>query len=222
MKFVGYYRVSTVKQGVSGLGLEAQKEAVRVYLNGVSRGRLVDEVVEIESGKRNDRPELARALALCRVHGATLIIAKLDRLARNVHFISGLMESDVEFVAVDFPQATKLTIHILAAMAEHEGALISERTKAALKRARERGVVLGGHRGHLNRTTALLGAKASAQVRKADAHKRRADVLPVIRSIQAEGTASLRAVAERLNSAGVPAPRGGEWYAATVRRTLAA
>src|ERR1700722_12486249 len=133
-KFVSYLRVSTAKQGVSGLGLEAQREAVATYLNG-GKWNLVQEVVEVESGKRNDRPQLARALALCRLHNATLIIAKLDRLARNVHFISGLMESKVDFVAVDFPQANRLTIHILAAVAEHEAKMISERTKAALAAA---------------------------------------------------------------------------------------
>src|ERR1700735_4834305 len=147
-KFVAYYRVSTAKQGASGLGLESQKESVRSYLNG-GRWKMVDEVTEIESGKRNDRPALARALALCRVHNATLVIAKLDRLARNVNFISNLMEAGVEFTAVDFPQANRLTIHILAAVAEHEAVMISLRTKAALAAAKARGVVLGGDRGNI-------------------------------------------------------------------------
>jgi DNA invertase Pin-like site-specific DNA recombinase len=138
-KYIAYYRVSTAKQGASGLGLEAQQEAVRGYLNG-GRWKMIDEVTEIESGKRNDRPALARALSLCRIHKATLIIAKLDRLARNVNFISNLMESGVEFTAVDFPQANRLTVHILAAVAEHEAAMISARTKAALKAAKVRGV----------------------------------------------------------------------------------
>src|SRR6202789_2749174 len=146
-RFIAYYRVSTAKQGASGLGLEAQQEAVRSYLNG-GRWQMVSEVTEIESGKRNDRPALANALALCRVHGATLVIAKLDRLARNVNFISNLMESTVEFTAVDFPQANRLTIHILAAVAEHEAAMISARTKAALGAAKARGVKLGGDRGN--------------------------------------------------------------------------
>ena len=115
-RFVSYLHVSTQRQGRSGLGLAAQREAVRSYLDG-GRWRLVGEFVEIESGKRNDRPELARALAECRLRKATVIIAKLDRLARNVHFVSGLMESGVDFVAVDFPQANRLTIHILAAVA---------------------------------------------------------------------------------------------------------
>ena len=118
-KFVSYLRVSTARQGISGLGLEAQREAVASYLNG-GRWSLVQEVVEVESGKRNDRPAIAEALRLCRLHRATLIIAKLDRLARNVHFISSLMEFGVEFIAADFPQANRLTVHILAAVAEHE------------------------------------------------------------------------------------------------------
>src|SRR5215211_2274243 len=145
-KFVAYYRVSTAKQGASGLGLEAQQEAVRTYLNG-GPWRLVAEVVEVESGKRNDRPKLAEALRLCRLHGATLIIAKLDRRARNVAFISNLMESGVEFTAVDFPQANRLTVHILAAVAEHEAKAISTRTKDALAAAKARGKKLGGFRG---------------------------------------------------------------------------
>ena len=141
-KFVAYYRVSTPKQGISGLGLEAQRKAVLGYLDG-GRWRLVAEETEVESGKRTNRPALAKALRLCRIHNATLIIAKLDRLARNVAFISNLMESGVEFTAVDFPQANRLTVHILAAVAEHEATLISARTKAALEAARARGTVLG-------------------------------------------------------------------------------
>ena len=130
-KFVAYYRVSTDRQGRSGLGLEAQQRAVSEYLHG-GPWELVGEYTEVESGKRSDRPELAAALAACKKRKATLIIAKLDRLARNVHVISGLLESAVEFVAVDFPQANRLTIHILAAVAEHERDMISQRTKAAL------------------------------------------------------------------------------------------
>src|ERR1700722_8536094 len=164
-KFVAYYRVSTAKQGASGLGLEAQQDSVRTYLNG-GRWKMVDELTEIESGKRNDRPALARALALCRIHKATLIIAKLDRLARNVNFISNLMESGVEFTAVDFPQANRLTVHILAAVAEHEAAMISARTKAALQAAKARGVVLGGNRGNIA-VLASVGAKVSAAKRGA-------------------------------------------------------
>ena len=186
-KFVSYLRVSTARQGVSGLGLEAQRESVACYLNG-GRWALVREVVEIESGKRNDRPAIAEALRLCRLHRATLIIAKLDRLARNVHFISSLMESGVEFVAVDFPQANRLTVHILAAVAEHEATMISARTKAALAAA-TRGVKLGGQRGSVGRMSRMArkGNVASAAVRSTSAAKRNEDLLPVIADIQATG-----------------------------------
>jgi DNA invertase Pin-like site-specific DNA recombinase len=218
-KFVAYFRVSTQKQGASGLGLEAQQEAVRMYLNG-GRWKLVGEFKEVESGKRNDRPALAEALTLCRIHGATLIIAKLDRLARNVAFISNLMESGVEFTAVDFPQANRLTIHILAAVAEHEAVMISARTKAALAAARARGVVLGGDRGNIA-YEASRGAKASIAVRSAAAERRAADLLPAIRYAQANGASSLREIAAALNESGIPAARGGQWSAIQVQRVLA-
>src|SRR5215831_14538405 len=141
-RFISYYRVSTSQQGASGLGLEAQREAVARHVAGAG-GVIVAEFQEIESGKRNDRPEIAAALAACRLRRVTLVIAKLDRLARNVHFISSLMESGVDFVACDNPHATRLTIHILAAVAEHEREMISQRTIAALAAAKARGVKLG-------------------------------------------------------------------------------
>jgi DNA invertase Pin-like site-specific DNA recombinase len=217
-KFIAYYRVSTDKQKRSGLGLEAQKQAVRTYLDG-GKWRLVGEFKETESGKRNDRPELAKALALCRVHGATLIIAKLDRLARNVHFISGLMESKVEFTAVDFPTANRLTVHILAAVAEHEAQMISERTKAALAAAKARGVVLGCR----TRRIAAYAKQGSAMgivARQRIAQKRTADIRPVIEEIQAAGATSLRQIASALNERHIPAPNGGVWHPNTVSRIL--
>lgn len=215
-KFVSYLRVSTQRQGRSGLGLEAQREAVAAYLNG-GRWTLVQELVEVESGRRNDRPKLAEALALCRVHRATLVIAKLDRLARNVHFISGLLESGAEFAAVDLPQANKLTIHVMAAMAEYEAAAISARTKAALAAAKARGTKLGGLRWQVG-AVARQGSAASAAVRRARAAERRADLLPVVRSIRESGASSLRQMAATLNAQGVPAVRGGLWSAAQVQR----
>jgi DNA invertase Pin-like site-specific DNA recombinase len=139
-RFVACLRVSTQRQGTSGLGLEAQRKAIDDYLNG-GNWTLVEELIKVESGKRDDRPELAKALAACWVHGATLVIAKLDRLARNVAFISNLLASGVEFVAVDFPQANRLTVHILAAVAEHEREMISARTKAALAASKAQGVL---------------------------------------------------------------------------------
>lgn len=218
-KFVAYYRVSTDKQGKSGLGLEAQQEAVRSYLND-SDWSLLAEVVEIESGKRNDRPKLKEALRLCRLHGATLIIAKLDRLARNVAFISNLMEAGVEFTAVDFPQANRLTVHILAAVAEHEAAMISTRTKAALAAAKARGKKLGGNRGNLP-AIAKQGSVLGVQAIKAKAASRAADVAEVIADLKASGAVSLRQIAAGLNARGIKTARGSEWSAVQVQRIIA-
>jgi DNA invertase Pin-like site-specific DNA recombinase len=195
---------------------EAQQTAVRDYLNG-GDWRLVAEVTEVESGKRSDRPKLAEALKLCRLHGATLIIAKLDRLARNVAFISNLMESGVEFHAVDFPQANRLTVHILAAVAEHEAKMISERTKVALAAAKGRGVKLGGYRG-TTMTKAMRRAAAEAVAKRVDA--RAADLAPTIAELQTAGATSLRAIAAGLNQRGIPTARGGQWTAVQVRRVL--
>ena len=141
-KWVSYLRVSTDRQGRSGLGLEAQRQAVTDYLNG-GNWALVSEFVEVESGKRSDRPQLAAALAACRKHKAKLVIAKLDRLSRNVAFIASLMDGNVDFVCCDFPTANRLTLHILAAVAEHEREAISVRTKAALAAVKARGTKLG-------------------------------------------------------------------------------
>jgi DNA invertase Pin-like site-specific DNA recombinase len=216
-KFVAYYRVSTQRQGRSGLGLDAQQAAVRNYLNG-GDWRLVGEVTEVESGKRSDRPKLAEALKLCRLHGATLIIAKLDRLARNVAFISNLMEAGVEFHAVDFPQANRLTVHILAAVAEHEAKVISERTKAALAAAKRRGVKLGGYRG-TTLTKAMRKAASETLEKRADA--RAADLAPIITELQASGATSLRAIAAGLNQRQIPTAKGGQWSATQVMRVMA-
>ncbi len=216
--FVSYLRVSTDRQGRSGLGLDAQREAVARFLNG-GEWRLAAEVVEIESGKRADRPKLAEALRLCRLHKATLVIAKLDRLARNVAFVSNLMESGVEFVACDFPQANRLTVHILAAVAEHEARAISERTKAALAQAKRRGKALGGFRGAKIGDDARAKAKAAI---KARVGARALDLAPVIADIQSGGAVTLRAIAGELMARGIPTPRGlASWSPAQVRRALA-
>ena len=194
-RFVSYLRVSTVRQGTSGLGLEAQRAAVAGFLNG-GDWTLVQEVLEVESGKRNDRPALATALKLCRKHRATLVIAKLDRLARNVAFISNLMESGVEFVAVDMPQANRFVVHILAAVAEQEAEAISKRTKAALTAAKARGTKLGGRRVSAERF-AEIGA-AARQVRSQRVSQVRSELLPTITAIQATGASSLRAISAEL------------------------
>jgi DNA invertase Pin-like site-specific DNA recombinase len=218
-KFVAYYRVSTQRQGRSGLGLEAQQEAVRNHLDG-GDWRIVAEFTEVESGKRKDRPKLADALAACRMHGAKLIIAKLDRLARNVAFVSAMMEAGVEFEAVDFPQANRLTIHILAAVAEHEAKLISERTKAALAAARRRGVSLGGYRAGAKLTAKARQAGYAA--RAANASAKANDYAGIIAELRAAGTTSLAGIAAALNERGIPTASGqGTWQAVQVSRVLA-
>lgn len=218
-RWVCYFRVSTKRQGESGLGLEAQREAVRRF---IGEGHIVAEHQEIESGSRADRPALEAALRDCRIHNATLAIAKLDRLARSVSFISRLQDDGVDFVAADMPSANRFTIHILAAVAEHERRMISDRTKAALAAAKARGTRLGGRRaGHRIEDHAAIGCRRSAQVRGAVANALARDRSEIINAIQESGVTSLRGVARSLNERGVPAPRGGEWSAGQVSRVLA-
>jgi len=218
MKFVAYYRVSTAEQGRSGLGLDAQKAAVRAYLD-CKGWPPVAEFVEVESGKHEARPELAKALAACRAFKAVLVIAKLDRLARNVAFISRLMADGVEFVACDMPAANRLTVHILAAVAEAEREMISARTKAALAAAKARGTRLGGFRGRAGTAADLSRARAA---RTRDAGDRARDVLPIIDALRAQGVMSAKAIARALTSRGVPTAAGGTtWQATQVARVLA-
>jgi len=216
-KFIGYLRVSTEKQGQSGLGLDAQRKAIEDYLNG-GRWELLAEYVEIESGKRSDRPELAKALAHSKATGATLVIAKLDRLSRNMAFISNLMESGVEFVAADMPMANRLTVHVLAAVAEHEREMISQRTSAALAAAKARGAKLGNPNGA--RALRGLGNAHAVAAVKAGADARMSRILPVIEAIRGEGTTSLHRIAEELNRRGILTARGGQWYATTVKNLV--
>lgn len=217
-KHVAYYRVSTARQGRSGLGLEAQRSAVREYLNGGSWD-LLGEAVEVESGKRADnRPQLQEALRLCRTTGATLIVAKLDRLSRDAAFLMQLQNSGVSFVATDMPGANSFTVGVMALVAQQEREAISARTKAALAAAKARGVSLGGWRGHTLPSHAA--AAASATVRSESADRRAIDVLVSIEQAQRNGAVSLRSVAATLNADGIKAPRGGGWSASQVKRLL--
>jgi DNA invertase Pin-like site-specific DNA recombinase len=217
-KFISYLRVSTDRQGRSGLGLEAQREAITCYLNG-GEWALVAEVVEVESGKRNDRPKLAEALASCRLHGAVLLIAKIDRLARNAAFLLSLRDAGVEFLAVDMPNANRLTVGIMALVAEDEAERISARTKAALAAAKARGTKLGGLRPGALPNAAEGRAKGRA-VRSENAQARAADLAPVIDAIRAAGATSLREIATELNGRNIPTARGGRWSAVQVQRVL--
>ena len=216
--YVGYYRVSTDRQGRSGLGLDAQRSAVADYLDG-GNWTLLDTFTEVESGRRNDRPELAKALDLCRRKKATLVIAKLDRLARNVAFIANLMDADVDVVAVDMPEANRFTLHIMAAMAEHEAALVSQRTKAALKAAKARGRALGWSIPSRREEQAQASRKGVAG-NKANAARFASNVLPVIRDIEHAGLTTLQGIADALNARGIRTARGRQWYASTVRNLL--
>jgi len=222
MQIVAYLRVSTARQGASGLGLEAQRASVQGFA-AAGGHTIVAEMVEVESGGKADRPHLAAALATCRLHRATLVIAKLDRLARNVAFIANLMDGGVEFVACDMPHASRLTLHLLAAMAEHEREMISQRTKGALAAAKARGLKLGNPNGALHLKAGSVGAAAASALARQAAARSRAEVLrPLIEDARAKGFVSSRALALELNRRGVPSPSGGAWYAGQVRRTLAA
>jgi DNA invertase Pin-like site-specific DNA recombinase len=208
-KYIAYYRVSTNRQGQSGLGLEAQKAAVTQYLNG-GDWEILEEFTEVESGKKSNRPKLQEALAACKRLQATLIIAKLDRLARNVHFISGLMEAGVEFVAVDNPTANKLMLHMLAAFAEHEREMISDRTRKALAAAKARGVHLGKNGKKL--------AKKNQQAADEFARSMR-DTIVIIRG---EGCSTLQSLCCQLNARRIATATGvvGGWHVATVYKLV--
>lgn len=207
-KFVAYYRVSTTGQDESGLGEEAQKMAVQAHLAASPGAELVAEFREVESGKKKNRPELAEAVKLCKRHKATLIIAKLDRLARNVHFVSGLMESGVDFVACDNPHANRLMVHILAAFAEHERELISQRTKDGLAAAKARGVVLGAN-------AAALKVK----------HRQTADqhavaIVDDLRAIPEDERPTIASLTREMNGRRIPTMKGGSWHRQSVYRLL--
>ena len=212
MKFVAYYRVSTDRQGQSGLGLDAQREAVARH---IGQAELVAEFTEVESGRKNDREQLAHALSLAKRTKATLVIAKLDRLARNVHFISGLLESNVPFVCADMPEADRTFLQMMAVFAEWEARKISERTKAALAQVKAQGRRLGS-------PTPELGSAAGIAKLQAKADRYAERVGPVVREIIAKtGAKTLRDIAEVLEARGIETPRGGcVWHASQVSNLL--
>jgi DNA invertase Pin-like site-specific DNA recombinase len=215
--FVSYLRVSTKEQGASGLGIEAQRKAVLDWLDG-GRWTLVAEFVEIESGAKGDRPQLAKAFGMCRARKATLVISKLDRLSRDAHFLLGLEKAGVDFVAVDMPHANRLTVGIMALVADEERRMISARTKAALEAAKARGTKLGGWRGTIPTDETRQASAAALKVRtKAFA----TDLSPIIAELKAQGVTSMNALAKALTEQGVATARGGStWSASQVKRVL--
>jgi DNA invertase Pin-like site-specific DNA recombinase len=214
--YVAYLRVSTDKQGRSGLGLDAQQATIDALLR-LGDTLLQPPYVEVESGRRADRPQLAAAVERCRRTGATLLVAKLDRLSRNAAFLLNLRDAGVEFVACDMPSANRLTIGIMALVAEEEARMISARTKAALQAAKARGATLGGDRGYRPASAPDTALAAEARRKAADhaAHR----VLPVIETLKAEGL-SLHGIAAEMGRRGIATPRGGAWTATAVRRAL--
>jgi DNA invertase Pin-like site-specific DNA recombinase len=218
-RFVAYYRVSTDRQGRSGLGLAAQKKAAIDFLNG-GKWSLIAEYTEVESGGKNDRAELAKALAACRLHKAKLLIAKIDRLSRDAAFLLNLRDAGVDFVAADMPDANRMTVGLMAVIAEHEREQISARTVAALAAARARGTVLGNP-DNLSAAAAERGRLLGNAAKSAKAEARLADLEPEMRAIQATGIDTLAGIAAALNERGVPAARGGLWTATQVGRVLA-
>jgi DNA invertase Pin-like site-specific DNA recombinase len=221
-KFVAYFRVSTNRQGKSGLGLDAQQKAVGDYLNG-GDWQLVGEFTEIESGRSNDRRELEKALALCRAHRAALVVANVSRLTRSVAFLSKLLAADVEIRFVDLPAIEGATgrflLHQMASVAELEAGMISDRTRKALAAAKARGVKLGGFKGRAGTSDDTAKARAARSC-KAAGHA--SSLAPIIARLDPTGSLSLRALAAALTAEGLPTPAGGSvWTAATVQRVKA-
>lgn len=218
--FVAYYRVSTAKQGASGLGLEAQRATIRQSLAG--EWKPLAEFTEIESGRRADRPELERALAAARVHRVPLVVAKVDRLTRSVGFLSRLLDAGVDVRFADLPQIEGATgrfmLQQMAAVAELEAGMISARTKAALAAAKARGTKLGGNRGVMISDESRKAAAESVQRR---VQARATDLAPIIAELRAGGAESTRAIAAALNARNIPTARGGQWRSGQVGRELA-
>ena len=221
MKAVAYYRVSTAAQGRSGLGLDAQREAVESLCAGRCWELVAPPFTEVESGKRADRPELTKALHRAKVTGATLVVAKLDRLSRNVAFLAALQDSGAPFIAADMPEANELTVHIMAAVAQAERKAISKRTSEALQAAKARGQRLGNPNGAAALRRASKGNVDSVGVIRAGATARAEQMRPVVDDMRANGITSLERLAGALNEGGFVTARGGRWHASTVRNLLA-
>jgi len=219
MKIVAYQRVSTARQGASGLGLEAQTHAINEYARQ-REATILETFTEVESGKNNDRPELTKALHLAKVTGSTLVIAKLDRLSRNASFLLALRDSGVKFIAADMPDANELTVGIMSLVAQQEREAISKRTKDALQAAKARGVKLGNPNGADALKRAGKGNKAGVETIKLKADRHAANLKPVIDALKAEGVTSLNEIAKSLNKKGMLTQRKGRWHKTTVKNLI--
>lgn len=217
MKIIGYTRVSTDKQGRSGLGLEAQRAAIAAYAKSAN-AVTVAEFQEVESGRNNARPELEKALRMARVMGAKLVIAKLDRLSRNAAFLLNLQESGVDFTACDMLDASPFTVGIMAVLAQQESKMISERTKAAMEAAKARGAVFGNPNGAAPLRRAGKGNAASVKAIQGRADARAQDLSDVLEALEKEGFTTLQAQADELNRRGFETARGGRWHPNSVAR----
>jgi DNA invertase Pin-like site-specific DNA recombinase len=223
-KYVAYYRVSTLKQGATGLGMDAQRETVTQWING-GNWEMIGEFVEVESGKKNDRPQLAAAIALCKKKKATLVVAKLDRLGRNLAFIANLMESKINLVVADQPAVNNFTLHILAAVAEQERIDISKRTKAALAALKKKGVTKAGKKidrlGQQNDAILRDMGHNGHATQSAIAQQFADNTLPIIEQIQAAGLKTLREIATALHARGIKTSTGrADWHPQQVKSIL--
>lgn len=219
-KFIAYYRVSTNKQGINGLGIDAQRETVNNFLNG-GNWKVIDEFTEVESGQKANRPELTKAIKTCNLKGAKLVVAKLDRLSRDLHFITSLQKANIKFVVAEMPEMNELTIHLMAAMAQHERQMISQRTKQALAQARKRGIVLGNP--CLRMGKQIEGSGDTSKARKA--RKYLADnyayqMKDIVFGLMTDGISSLNGIANELNRQDYKTRFGKAWTATAVKRLV--
>lgn len=217
MNYIAYYRVSTRQQAISGLGLDAQRSLVVNYIANLPEAKLLNEFTEAESGKKNNREQLALAIQHCELSGATLVVSKLDRLSRDLHFLTSVMQSNLKFVCADNPSANTLTLGILAVIAENERKVISERTKVALAAAKERGIKLGNPRFQEEQNKDPSQARESYQKQTKEFN---ASLIPVIHNLQKQGVTSLKDIAAHLNDMGFKARRGGKFHPSTIHAAL--
>jgi DNA invertase Pin-like site-specific DNA recombinase len=219
-RFISYLRVSTSRQSISGLGLEAQRQMIKTHMSLIEGSELIKEYVEVESGKNNSRNELQKAIDSCKVYGnCKLIVSRVDRLSRNSSFLMHILDSGLDVTFCDYPTSNRMTISIMAVMAQEEAKLISTRIKESLKVARDqRGTKLGTN--NLSESGSILGRKNSSKIRANLANEHAKNVSPIIIQIRNEGITTYRGISERLNDLGVRTRRGGRYYPSSVMNVI--